>query len=130
MFSCYSAAINIYRNNHFHILEMNLQLPIHIVLLLCCAVTARLDPEEHMSTPEIIKFWGYPAESHWVTTPDGYILGIHRIPSGKSRAGRSHIPLLVIKCRRIYPTFQKQSVSSMILDHNNLTTLSRYPEGH
>ena len=29
---------------------------------------------------QLITSKGYPAESHWVTTPDGYILGLHRIP--------------------------------------------------
>ena len=28
-------------------------------------------------------YGGYPAETHWVTTDDGYILTIHRIPYGK-----------------------------------------------
>ncbi|KAG5865621.1 hypothetical protein JTB14_010371 [Gonioctena quinquepunctata] len=34
------------------------------------------------STPEMIVAEGYPVESHFVTTPDGYILNIHRIPQG------------------------------------------------
>lgn len=29
--------------------------------------------------PEIIRNSGYPAEEHFVTTEDGYILGLHRI---------------------------------------------------
>lgn len=45
------------------------------------------DPELKMSTKEVIEHWGYPAEEHWVTTPDGYILLLHRIPRGaKSEA--------------------------------------------
>ncbi|PAV71059.1 hypothetical protein WR25_11270 [Diploscapter pachys] len=33
--------------------------------------------------PEIIQYWGYPVEVHHVTTRDGYILGLIRIPYGK-----------------------------------------------
>jgi len=44
------------------------------------------DPIIDMKTPEIIKHWGYPTEEHWVTTDDGYILGLHRIPGGKIEA--------------------------------------------
>nr|CAD7433083.1 unnamed protein product [Timema monikensis] len=34
--------------------------------------------------PELIAKKGYPAETHTVTTEDGYILTMHRIPYGKS----------------------------------------------
>ena len=34
--------------------------------------------------PEIIAYNGYPAETHHVTTEDGYILALHRIPHGKN----------------------------------------------
>jgi len=33
--------------------------------------------------PELIRFWGYVCEEHFVTTKDGYRIGIHRIPKGK-----------------------------------------------
>ena len=44
--------------------------------------------------PELIKYWGYPVEEHFVTTEDGYILGMHRIPYGKGgpSANSSRIP--------------------------------------
>ncbi len=32
---------------------------------------------------EMIEYWGYPVEEHRVTTDDGYILTMHRIPYGK-----------------------------------------------
>ncbi|KAK7081222.1 hypothetical protein SK128_013553 [Halocaridina rubra] len=35
-----------------------------------------------MTTTEIIEYMGYPAEIHSVTTEDGYILELHRIPYG------------------------------------------------
>eukprot|EP00794_Sanderia_malayensis_P012754 gene12754-14061_t len=39
-------------------------------------------PEEGMSTLDMIKYFGYPAEEHKVTTDDGYILSLQRIPKG------------------------------------------------
>jgi len=36
-----------------------------------------------MNVPETIHYWGYPVEEHFITTEDGYILGVHRIPHGK-----------------------------------------------
>jgi len=60
----------------------------HMILLLFlpALTTCKVDPELHMSTPEMIRYWGYQAEEYWVTTSDGYILGLHRIPAGKSGA--------------------------------------------
>ena len=37
-----------------------------------------------ISKTELVRFWGYPIEEHFVLTEDGYILGMHRIPYGKS----------------------------------------------
>ncbi|XP_068215960.1 lipase 3-like [Palaemon carinicauda] len=36
----------------------------------------------NMTTPELIAAFGYPVEIHHVTTEDGYILELHRIPHG------------------------------------------------
>ncbi|KAJ1547580.1 cholesterol esterase [Cladochytrium tenue] len=36
------------------------------------------------SAEELVRFWGYPFETHHVTTTDGYILALHRIPHGHS----------------------------------------------
>lgn len=38
----------------------------------------------NMTTPELIEAFGYPVEIHHVTTEDGYILEMHRIPHGLS----------------------------------------------
>ncbi|XP_059483957.1 uncharacterized protein LOC132201648 [Neocloeon triangulifer] len=38
-------------------------------------------PDVGLPTPDMIKRQGYPAEIHYVTTEDGYILQMHRIPN-------------------------------------------------
>jgi len=40
-------------------------------------------PVKRVPVPEMIKAEGYPIENHYVTTSDGYILNLHRIPHGK-----------------------------------------------
>jgi lysosomal acid lipase/cholesteryl ester hydrolase len=48
------------------------------------SVIASGDPEANMKPPEIINHWGYPSETQQVTTSDGYVLNMHRIPYGKA----------------------------------------------
>lgn len=45
---------------------------------------AAVDPECFMNTPQLIADNGFQSETHWVTTKDGYILQIFRIPPVKS----------------------------------------------
>ena len=40
-------------------------------------------PETWMTSPELIKHWGYEVETHSCTTSDGYVLTMHRIPHGR-----------------------------------------------
>jgi len=40
--------------------------------------------KNNLPTPELIRSVGYPAETHYATTADGYILALHRIPHGKT----------------------------------------------
>ncbi|XP_012872625.1 PREDICTED: lysosomal acid lipase/cholesteryl ester hydrolase-like [Dipodomys ordii] len=44
-----------------------------------------VNPEANMTVMQMISYWGYPAEEHFVETKDGYILCIHRIPHGKQK---------------------------------------------
>ncbi|MFH4974800.1 hypothetical protein AB6A40_001509 [Gnathostoma spinigerum] len=56
--------------------------------IVCYAInlglTAAKLPEANMTTTEIIAYLGYPFEIHHVTTDDGYILELHRIPQGRN----------------------------------------------
>ncbi|KAL4234542.1 hypothetical protein ACF0H5_006185 [Mactra antiquata] len=57
------------------------------LLLLCftqyCFATF-IEPEVYMNTAQLISSKGYPVEEHDVTTKDGYILNVQRIPYGKT----------------------------------------------
>uniref|UniRef100_A0A7I4YUB0 Lipase n=1 Tax=Haemonchus contortus TaxID=6289 RepID=A0A7I4YUB0_HAECO len=67
-----------------------LQIMLHWVLVVFLVYNVQAkkheDPECSMTTPQIIEHWGYPAEIHTVTTQDGYILELHRIPYGRNDA--------------------------------------------
>ncbi|RXG72446.1 Lipase member K, partial [Armadillidium vulgare] len=47
--------------------------------------------------PQSIRLKGYPCEEHFVTTKDGYILAMHRIPWGKQGKGRGQLIYLLIR---------------------------------
>ncbi|XP_013199126.1 lipase 1 [Amyelois transitella] len=38
-----------------------------------------------LDVPDLVKKYGYPFEAHTLTTPDGYILEVHRIPHGRDQ---------------------------------------------
>ncbi|VVD02175.1 unnamed protein product [Leptidea sinapis] len=46
------------------------------------------DPSLRMTTPQLIAFHGYAAESHAIVTADGYILTVHRIPYFKNSTSK------------------------------------------
>ncbi len=56
--------------------------------------------------PEMIRYWGYDAEEHTVTTEDGYIVTLHRIPRGagekpedrKNDTKQRKTPVLMYHC--------------------------------
>ncbi|XP_069194758.1 lipase 3 [Procambarus clarkii] len=48
---------------------------------------------ENLTTPELIEAFGYPVEIHHVTTEDGYILELHRIPYGLSGPSSDRPPV-------------------------------------
>ena len=53
-----------------------------------------------MDVPELVRYWGYEIETHYVTTDDGYILGMHRIPHGKNgtKNGMKNKPVFMTHC--------------------------------
>lgn len=50
------------------------------------------DPEVTFDTEDFIKHLGYPCETHVVTTEDGYVLKMFRIPFGKVQGRRCAVP--------------------------------------
>ncbi|XP_023224008.1 uncharacterized protein LOC111625178 [Centruroides sculpturatus] len=44
----------------------------------------KVDPDFYRNVSQLITSKGYPVEEYWVQTEDGYILGVQRIPRGRS----------------------------------------------
>ncbi|CAL4123766.1 unnamed protein product, partial [Meganyctiphanes norvegica] len=55
-------------------------------------------PRGQQQIPEIISSSGYPVEIYFITTEDGYILQLHRIPAGhvNTWSGKSSVPRPVV----------------------------------
>ena len=53
----------------------------------------------HIFQPDLIRKNGYPVEKHKVTTKDGYILTLHRIPYGKKSPAKEGVtrPALLLQ---------------------------------
>lgn len=45
------------------------------------AQSVDLERDARLTTTELLRAYNYPAEDHKVTTEDGYILGMHRVPN-------------------------------------------------
>ncbi|XP_060063489.1 lysosomal acid lipase/cholesteryl ester hydrolase-like [Ylistrum balloti] len=51
------------------------------------------DPEVYMNVTQLITSKGYPCEEHEVTTDDGFILGLQRIPHGRLESQKVYYPV-------------------------------------
>ncbi|XP_048802752.1 lipase member M-like [Lagopus muta] len=54
------------------------------------------NPEDLMNVTEMIRYHGYPSEMYEVTTEDGYILGVFRIPNGRNMQNTGQKPAVLL----------------------------------
>ncbi|KAG5876454.1 hypothetical protein JTB14_032687 [Gonioctena quinquepunctata] len=62
---------------------------VNIIFLTLNGAIVKTNPAKYAdvprkTVPELVAGEGYPVENHYVTTYDGYILNVHRIPYGRS----------------------------------------------
>ncbi|XP_023936767.2 lipase 3-like [Bicyclus anynana] len=51
-------------------------------------ISNNINEDATLDLPELVRKYNYPFEEHFVTTEDGYILGLHRIPHGRDSNNR------------------------------------------
>ncbi|XP_065225626.1 lipase 1-like [Planococcus citri] len=69
--------------------------PVYLINEFIDGLQITLNPDTYLTPPQIITRHGYPAETYNIETPDGFILGLHRIPNGIQGAGNQY-PVLFI----------------------------------
>ncbi|XP_063909148.1 lipase 1-like isoform X2 [Zophobas morio] len=93
------------RSHWWHTTCRNLQCSIlHIFVLTAISITVTevwnkskvKHPYVGLNVEQIIRRYEYPAEVHHITTEDGYILTLHRIPHGKENHSRNGTPVLLL----------------------------------
>ncbi|XP_063447132.1 gastric triacylglycerol lipase-like [Mytilus trossulus] len=56
-----------------------------------------VSPEVFMNSVQLIAYNGYKAETHFVPTEDGFILGVHRIPYGRNDKPGGSKPVVLLQ---------------------------------
>ncbi|KAK0408526.1 hypothetical protein QR680_004006 [Steinernema hermaphroditum] len=67
------------------------------LMILVAVATAYNDPEVTMDTIQIIRYWGYPDETVFVNTEDGYAIELHRIPHGRNARRGEKRPVIFLQ---------------------------------
>ncbi|XP_063593362.1 lipase lipl-1-like [Penaeus indicus] len=75
----------------------------------------------NMTTPELIEAFGYPVETHHLTTEDGYILEMHRIPHGISGPSESRPVAFLEHCLLCSSADYIMNVPEKALENHLLT---------
>lgn len=52
-----------------------------VLTALTAAQSVDLERDARLTTTELLRAYNYPAEEHSVTTEDGYVLEMHRVPN-------------------------------------------------
>eukprot|EP00026_Physarum_polycephalum_P010300 Phypoly_transcript_10458.p1 GENE.Phypoly_transcript_10458~~Phypoly_transcript_10458.p1 ORF type:complete len:392 (+),score=59.00 Phypoly_transcript_10458:50-1225(+) len=74
-----------------------MNLGVFALLVICCAyVYSYRGNEDHFNVIQMIQARGYPAEQHYATTPDGFILSIQRITGPHNSKGTPNVPKPVV----------------------------------
>lgn len=87
--------------------------------LKCYGLNCGFNPDDFLNVPQIIRRHGYPSESHIVTTLDGYLLTVFRIPG--SRSGKKGGPPVLLQ-----HGLSGDSAPWVICDNNSLGKICSY----
>ncbi|KAK6625798.1 hypothetical protein RUM43_006097 [Polyplax serrata] len=81
---------------------MNVLFSFALFLCVLWGVTAKQEEMaatniRNMNARQIIRFFGYPSETHTILTPDGYLLELHRISRGRNGQSNPNLPPVLIQ---------------------------------
>ncbi|XP_026542540.1 lipase member K-like isoform X1 [Notechis scutatus] len=86
-------------------------------------VNRNVNPEARLNSKQLILYWKYPLEEHYVVTEDGYILNLFRIPHGRENnttTGPKRVVFLqhglLVDAAQWYQNFPHNSLAFMLAD--------------